>query len=137
MDGRSAADRRCLMPVTQEQAQWITSLALAARPYGARRWDAAGVMAQLAKVKHLDLAEVMIAAGRAARDRDLETPGALGNPSAPCWVERPVERAAPLKTTPGERCGICSGTRSTCASAPRWADDDHAFEPDFKHKRPG
>lgn len=125
------------MPVTQEQAQMLTTLILAARPHGARRWDASGVMAQLAKVKHLELSEVLMAAGRVARDRDLETPGALGNLKAPCWIERPVERAEPVKTTPAERCGICARPRHVCESAPRFADDDHTFEPDFKHKRDG
>lgn len=135
MDGHFVPSRRwSLMPVTQEQAQMITSLVIAARPTGARHWDAAGVMAQLAKVKHLDLAEVMIAAGRAARDRELETPGALGNPSAPSWIERPIERPMPEVTTPEERCGICGKSRVHCESAPRFADDDHVFEADFKIK---
>jgi hypothetical protein len=122
------------MPVTKEQAAMIADLASAARPHGARRWDAPGIVAALAKVRHLELAEVLMAVGRAARDRDLETPAAIGNPSAPCWIERPIERATPEKTTPDTRCGICGHARERCATAPRFADDDHAFEPDFKQR---
>lgn len=120
------------MPVTKPQAEMLTALAVAARPHGARRWDPAGVMAALAKVRHLDLAEVLMAVGRAARDRTLDTPAAIGNPAAPCWVERPVERWQPEKTTPETRCGICGKPRSACETAPRFADDTHAFEPDFR-----
>lgn len=125
------------MTVTKEQAEMLTALTVAARPHGARRWDGPGVMAALGKVRHMELAEVMMAAGRAARDRDLETPAAIGNPAAVCWVERPVERAVPVKTLPEDRCGICARPRQACESAPRFADDDHTFEPDFKVKRPG
>lgn len=119
------------MPVTKPQAEMLASLASAARPHGARRWDTPGVMASLAKVAHLDLAEVMMAVGRAARDRDLETPAAIGNPGAPCWIEKPVERWEPEKTTREERCGECSQPRATCERTPRWGDDDHKFRPDF------
>lgn len=120
------------MPVTKPQAEMLATLATAARPHGAPRWDAPGVMAALAKVAHLELAEVMMAVGRAARDRDLDTPAAIGNPAAPCWIERPVERWMPDKTTPEGRCGICGNRRDRCENGPRFADDDHRFEPDFK-----
>lgn len=123
------------MTVDKAQAQMLATLTVAARPHGARRWDHAGVMAALAKVRGLELADVMMAAGRAARDRDLDTPAAIGNPSAPCWIERPVQRYEPEKTTPEERCGICANPRLRCENGPRFADDDHRFEPDFKDKR--
>lgn len=125
------------MPVTKDQAEMLAALAVAARPHGARRWDAPGVVAAIGKVKHLELAEVIMAVGRAARDRDLTTPAAIGNPSAPCWIERPVERFVPDKTTPEGRCGVCGKARAVCESAPRFADDDHRFEPDFKVRRGG
>ena len=120
------------MPVTKPQAEMLAALATAARPHGAPRWDAPGVMAALAAVRHLDLAEVLMAVGRAARDRDLNTPAAIGNTAAPCWVERPVERWMPDKTTAEGRCGVCGKARAVCESAPRFADDDHCFEPDFR-----
>lgn len=125
-----------LMPVTKDQAQQITALTIAARPTGAPRWDHAGVMSALARVAHLDLAEVLIAAGRAARDRDLDTPAPIGNPAALCWIERPIERPVPTKTTPDERCGICSHPRhpGKCRYCP--STDTHQFDPDFPVERP-
>lgn len=125
------------MPVTKDQAEMIATLAVAARPHGARRWDAPGVMAAMSRVRHLDLAEVMMAVARAARDSELNTPAPIGNPAALCWIERPVERFEPDKTTAEDRCGICGRSRGRCESAPRHADDDHSFESDFKTKRDG
>lgn len=116
------------MTVTKEQAEMIATLTCAARPYKARRWDPPGVMAALANVRHLDLAEVMMAAGRAARDRDLETPAAIGNPAAPCWIERPIERPRPPRSKPGSLCQTCGHPRERC-EAVRWDGDDHTFEP--------
>ena len=120
------------MPVTKPQAEMLAALATAARPHGARRWDAPGVMAALAKVRHLDLAEVLMAVGRAARDRDLNTPAAIGNTAAPCWVERPVERWQPEKVERSNRCGVCNQRREVCERTPRWGDDDHTFVPDYR-----
>ncbi|WP_231496213.1 hypothetical protein [Nocardioides sp. URHA0032] len=123
--------------MTKDQAEMLTALAIAARPHGARRWDAPGVMSALGKVAHLDLAEVIKAIGRAAGERDLETPAAIGNTAALCWTERRVERFEPEKTTPETRCGICGKSRALCATAPRFGGDDHSFEPDFKIRTGG
>lgn len=120
------------MPVTKPQAEMLATLAVAARPHGARRWDAPGVMAALLKVRHLELATVGMAVLRAAADRTIDTPGVLGNLGSPCWVERPVERWQPEKTTASDRCGVCGLRRDRCETAPRFADDTHAFEPDFR-----
>lgn len=119
------------MPLTDDDIRLLAWQARRARPHGARRWDEAGITAALAKVRHLDLAEVMMAVGRAARDRDLETPAAIGNTAAPCWVERPIERWAPAKVTRSDRCGECSQPRDVCERTPRWGDDDHEFRPDW------
>lgn len=110
----------------------LAALAVAARPHGARRWDAPGVIAAIAKVKHLDLAEVIKTVGRAAGDRDLDTPAAIGNTTAPCWIERPIERWTPDKVEIADRCSTCGKSRDRCQNSPRFADDDHVFEPDFK-----
>ncbi|MBB3040999.1 hypothetical protein [Nocardioides soli] len=88
-------------------------------------------MAALGKVRHFDLGEVMMTVGRAARDRTLETPAAIGNPAAPCWIERPVERWQPEKVERSNRCGVCNQRRDICERTPRWADDDHVFTPDY------
>src|SRR5205085_510653 len=124
MDGDYVASGRWIMPLTKDQAEMLTALVVAARPVGARRWDGPGVLAALAKVRHLELAEVMMAAGRAARDRDLETPAAIGNTAAPCWIERPVERTVPVKSTPAERCSVSGLPLIECQSRPRYGKDD-------------
>lgn len=104
----------------------LAALAAAARPHGARRWDAPGVMAAISKVKHLELAEVGMALFRAARDRDLETPAAIGNTGSPCWIERPVERPTPTKATLSEPCGECSVERHQHGRF--WAPDEVPHE---------
>lgn len=54
--------------------------------------------------------------------------------SGPWWKAAATDGAArgfqPLE--PNERCGICAKSAAACAAAPRFADDDHTFEPDFK-----
>jgi hypothetical protein len=70
-------DQTFSMTFTRDQAQMLATLATACRPNGARRWDPAGVMAALEKLRDRDLAEVIMATVRAARDRDVETPGVI------------------------------------------------------------
>lgn len=118
------------MPVTQQEARAIAFLAHNRRAtlHGATNWDEAGIIAALAKVAQLDLADVTMAAMRAAADRTLETPGAIGNPSSPCWRERvQAETGAPRRDFDrGTHCGTCSEPEDRCRA--RWADD-HEFEP--------
>lgn len=113
------------MPVTRDQAQMLAALACAARPYGAAQWDPAGVVAAVSKVAGLELADVAMATMRAAADRDLKTPGAIGNTATSAWRERVTE--TPVHRTEHEpSCGICGFTRSECRR--RW-EADHDFEP--------
>lgn len=116
------------MTVTKDQAEMLATLAAAARPHKASRWDAPGVMAAIAKVRHLELAEVGMAVFRAARDRTVETPAPIGILSSPCWLERPVERPQPPRSKPGSLCQTCGHPRERC-EAVRWDGDDHTFEP--------
>lgn len=111
----------------------LAALATACRPHGAPRWDAPGVVAAIGKVKHLSLADVILAVIRAADDREARTPGVIGNTRSVCWQERSTERPRdPEILAPGERCGICAHQRHD-GKCPRCAPiDDHAFEPDFK-----
>lgn len=111
------------MPVTDQQARAIVYLTKQARDqlHGARNWDEPGIAAAIAKVTHLHLVDVTNAAMRAADDRDLATPGAIGNPAAPCWRERNVDRvvhAAPIP--PAELCDVCG--------KPLHPTIDHPFE---------
>lgn len=111
------------MSVNEQQARALAFLATSCRPHGASRWDEAGVLAAIAKVKHLALADVMLAVARAADDRELKTPGAIGNTTAPCWRERDSNRPAPREPfDPDLFCGICN--RPGDGRHP----DDHDFE---------
>lgn len=106
----------------------LAALAAACRPHGAPRWDQAGIMAALGKVRHLSLADVALATFRAADDRESKTPGVIGNPQSPCWSERANERPANRDNPPKhERCGVCSLSRERCRQV--WANDDHEFRP--------
>lgn len=113
--------------IEKPQAQMLATLACAARPARAPRWDAPGVMAALATVRHLPLAEVAIATFRAAADATLATPGAIGNTTTSCW-RTPGLEAASAHREPYDAhttCGICGRTRHDCERNPHGG---HAFE---------
>lgn len=95
------------MTVTKDQAQMLTSLAIACRPNGARRWDSAGTMAAIGKVADRDLASVVIAVVRVASDRDVDSPGIIPTAGSH-WSEAAAVRTRPLNVAPpGTRCTIC------------------------------
>lgn len=121
------------MPIDKHQAEMLAHLATAARPTGAPRWDEPGVLAALAKVRHLALPDVMRATLNAAEDRDLKTPGAIGNPQAPCWRTPTGQPAAwtPNTIARHQRCSTCSKIRGRCETE-RHADDNHEFTPDLR-----
>lgn len=114
--------------IEKHQAQMLASLACAARPHGAPRWDEAGVMAAIRQVRHLDLAEVNQAVMTAARNRALTTPGAIGNTDSEVWR---TAASSPSSTTSSEpydangMCQICGKTRFHCERNPH---ADHTFE---------
>lgn len=95
------------MPVTKEQAHMIAALAVAARPARAPKWDAPGVVAALAKVNHLALADVVAATMRAASDRNAQTPGVISATNSLHWAEKVAERATPTPPKRGEACLTC------------------------------
>lgn len=123
------------MTIDRTQAQMLATLACAARPHGARRWDAAGVMAAIGHVRHLDLATVGVVVLVAAADRDLETPGAIANTASPTWRRATQPIAVPSRSldhTPASLlCGICSEPEDRCRA--RWADD-HTYEPAHRQR---
>lgn len=115
------------MPVTDQDARALAYLAARMRPHGARRWDEAGIVAAIGKVKHLALADVALAVARAADDRSLETPAPIGNVRSSCWRERNPDRPAEHKPYVREHtCGICGFPETECRA--RWSEEDHKFE---------
>jgi len=100
-----------LMPADEQEQRAIVFLTRRAREqlHGARNWDETGIAAAVAKVAHLHLVDIANAAMRAADDRNLETPGAIGNPQAPCWRERATDRPTPRTPhDPVAACDVCS-----------------------------
>lgn len=85
------------MPVTRTQAEQLASLTASARPHGAPQWDVIGIVRAIERVAQLDLAEVMKACARAAQDRTLRTPAAIGDTKSSAWRER---LADPIPTEP-------------------------------------
>lgn len=85
------------MPVTRTQAEQLAPLVAAARPHGARQWDLPGIVAAIGHVQHLNLADVAAACFRAAADRTLQTPAAIGDTRSSAWRERLTE---PVPTRP-------------------------------------
>jgi hypothetical protein len=95
------------MTISKDHAQMLTTLAVACRPTGARRWDSAGVMAALAKVADRGLAEVIMATIRAASDRNADSPGVIPTAGSH-WAESASVRAfVPDSAPPGTRCTVC------------------------------
>jgi hypothetical protein len=112
------------MPVTKDQAQMLTSLAIACRPAGARRWDSAGVMAALAKVANRSLPEVIVATIRAASDRHVETPGVIPTAGSH-WTGSAVVRTHTPEAPHEPRCTVCGRTAG-----------NHAADHEFTEPRP-
>ena len=114
------------MTVTREQAQMLTTLAIACRPYRAPTWDEPGVMAAIAKCRDWSLPEVALRVIVAAADREAQTPGVIASPGMAI-----PETKAPLMTPntwdPDAVCTTCSKTQSVCEARVRFGDDDHVF----------
>lgn len=124
------------MPVTEDQGKQLALMACAARPTGAPRWDPAGVYAAIGRVRHLALTDVMRAVANAADDRDLVTPGAIGNPTTSCWRSTPGAPASvePEPWDPRDRCAECSRPRHACDAIPEQVSG-HRFRSVLDHTR--
>lgn len=109
------------MTVTRDQAQMLATLASDCRPHGATPWDAAGIMAKVGEVKHLTLADVILAVIRAADDRDAKTPGVITAPASTYWRERGTRPANREPYDAGGTCSTCSLPHDRCRQV--WAGD--------------
>lgn len=111
--------------IDKRHAQMLAELACAARPRGAAKWDAAGVVAAISNVRHLTLAEVAHAVFNAAANKELRTPGAIGNTGSEVWRADPTPPLAREPYDEHTTCGICGKSRFNCERNPY---GDHAFE---------
>ena len=120
------------MAPTDQHIRAIVFLAKSVRDqcHGARKWDEAGIAAAVAKVRQLHLADVTQAAMRAADDRSLDTPGAISNPSAPCWQERKPGRTQPREPFDrGTFCAHCEQPEPRCRCEPPYAfESKHDYD---------
>ncbi len=121
------------MPIDKPTAEALAVVAIASRPPGATRWDAAGILAALRKVHHLEAGEVAATVVRAACDPSLDTPAAIGNLAAPCW--RPAN-PSPSNSTPhppraDQACFHCGQWQTRCL-----CDGGPTPRPTTPHPRP-
>lgn len=115
-----------LRELTAEEISCLAGVIAKARPYGATRWQAAGIRATFAKVAHLDATDVLMAALRLSQDRTAQTPAQIAIPSSECWREKladPVTVHEPFDRQ--HTCGICGYDEQACHA--RW-DGEHEFE---------
>ena len=120
--------------ISKDQAQILATLACEARPRGAKRWDPAGVVAAIAKVRHLPLGEVTAATMKAAADRTFETPGAISNTTTSCWRPDPTPVNPPTDAPdPSRTCTVCHRSRYECER--RAATNGHTFLAEADHVR--
>lgn len=115
------------MSVSEQQARAIAFLAAAARPHGARRWDEAGIYANIMKVADRSLATVTIAVMQAAEDRNAQSPGVIPT-TGPHWrapEHAPAEvRELRPRYDPRKVCNVCGLAPQFHETPPI---DDHAF----------
>lgn len=96
------------MTATDQHIRAIAFLAAAIRPAG-KPWDQAGIVAALEKCRDRDLANVAMAALRAAVDPNVRTPGVIPTPG-PHWNERLTDTATQRNVGPW--CTSCGQNRS-------------------------
>lgn len=97
------------MATTTEQQRAVAYLARAIRAStpGAPNFDEPGVMAALARVQHLNLAMVTMAAIRCAADPSIKTPAMIGDPSSTVYVERVGPERARRHVARVDACRRC------------------------------
>lgn len=95
------------MTVNDQQARAIAFLAAAARPIGARRWDEAGIVANVLKVRDRALSTVVIATMQAAEDRNAVSPGVIPT-AGPHWrTPESSPRVEVDRVDPADLCHAC------------------------------
>lgn len=107
------------MPVTADQARQLASLAAAMRPHGAKHWDVEGIVANLRKVSHLQLADVAMATIRAASNRAADNPGVIPVLTGEHWHEKVAERTTPAAPRRDESCLTCGRHLDACICGER------------------
>ena len=130
------------MPIDKPTAEALAVVAIASRPAGATRWDAAGILAALRKVHHLEAGEV---AATVVRGRVRPEPRHPSRDREPCRALLEARQPQPeqLDTAPTTSRPSVLSLRPVANPLPlrRWphpeADDPHprpADSPDLQAK---
>lgn len=84
------------------------------------QWDRPGIEANVRKVAHLPLADVVMAVIRAADDVACGSPGVIARTDTSCWRERNADRkqVKPATWDPETTCGTCSKAEHICRATP-------------------
>lgn len=112
------------MTVTREQAQLLTTLAIACRPHRAPTWDQAGVMAEIGKMRDWSLSEVALRVIVAAADREAKTPAVISKQQIP-EVKPPLWQPT-NKRDDEHRCTECGLLEHQCRDRQR-INGEHEF----------
>lgn len=112
------------MAIDEQQMRAIAFLTARCRPTGAKAWDEPGIVANLRKVAHLNVAEVIIASVRAAANRQADSPGVIPNLTGEHWREKVAERTTPTPPRREDQCHDCGrhlpcGCEHNSAQRPR------------------
>lgn len=108
------------MPMTEQDARALAYLAgrLREETYGANKWDAPGIWAEVSPLVGQNLAVSIERVTRHAADPEAKTPGAIRRPYTPGPpAPTHVRDVAPV----GSRCTTCGRTERDCRR------DDHEF----------
>lgn len=107
---------------SKDTVDHIAALVMQERP----EWDPAVVTIVLDRLTvTVDGSDLAVAALRAAQNRDLPSPKAIGW-RGPHWSGLST---VPLEIKAGPRCTVCGKREPQCYGQRPGRDDDHAFEP--------
>jgi hypothetical protein len=105
-----------MMNINEQELRAIAFLAARCRPHGAHPWDEPGIVANLRKVAHLNLAEVAIATIRAAATRQAENPGVIAVTTGEHWREKVTESQRPVAPRREDQCADCGRPLAECSN---------------------
>lgn len=121
-----------MMSIDEQELRAIAFLVARCRPTGAKHWDEAGIVANLRKVGHVSLPEVIMAATRAAANREADSPGVIPVTTGEHWREKVSERTRMTPPRKEDACRKHGGWQDNC---PGCRADELAGDPSPEPKR--
>lgn len=124
------------MMINEQEMRAIAFVAARCRPTGAKPWDEAGIVANLRRVASLNLAEVTIAAIRAAANRQADSPGVIPVTTGEHWREKVAERGPYRPPKRDEICRRPGHVAYPAANCPGCATEGREQEPEPSETAP-